>query len=235
MLMDVLPAKMNMKFGSNNNSKKMVSRKNDHKVVTIMTVLILLLLTANIYSQSSPYYLRSLKENKGSSSSSSPFTKVSIGFGSILYLINPIILYEDNDIYAGLTKELSVGFGKFGEHRVAFEYSFVFAGKISSHLRFSYKYDFLMKDKLEPSNNLQSTSVLSVGGGYFTDFSKKGLFPEITYGYSLRNHKLLIYPHVKIRHTFMFKKTDSDITDLSFGIILGIANPFINVKIKRDY
>ena len=233
MLMDVLPAKMNMKFGSNNNSKKMVSRKNDHKVVTIMTVLILLLLTANIYSQSSPYYLRSLKENKGSSSS--PFTKVSIGFGSILYLINPIILYEDNDIYAGLTKELSVGFGKFGEHRVAFEYSFVFAGKISSHLRFSYKYDFLMKDKLEPSNNLQSTSVLSVGGGYFTDFSKKGLFPEITYGYSLRNHKLLIYPHVKIRHTFMFKKDDADITDVSFGIILGIANPFINVKIKRDY
>ena len=33
----------------------------------------------------------------------------------------------------------------------------------------------------------------------------------------------------------MFRKQDSDITDISFGIILGFANPFIDVKIKRDY
>ncbi len=200
-------------------------------------IFILLLTCSNIYSQANPTIgqSNSLLNNEATITSPSPFTKVSIGIGTILYLINPILLYEDRKIYAGITKELSVGFGKFGEHRAAFEYSFVFTGNVSHHIRFSYKYDLLMKDKIEPSHTLQSTSVLSLGGGYFTNFTKHGIFPELTYGYSLRNHKLLIYPHVKIRHTFMFKKGDGDITDVSFGIILGIANPFIDVKIKRDY
>jgi len=92
-----------------------------------------------------------------------------------------------------------------------------------------------MKDNIKPSNTLQSTSVLSFGGGYFSNFNKQGLFPELTYGYSIRNHKLLIFPHVKIRHTFMFGKEDTDITDISFGVILGIANPFLDVKIRRNY
>jgi hypothetical protein len=33
----------------------------------------------------------------------------------------------------------------------------------------------------------------------------------------------------------MLTKDKSDITDISFGIILGIANPFIDVDIKRKY
>ena len=204
---------------------------------TIIIILVLLLSCRNIYSQpntgeSNPILLL----NKGYKvTSPAPFTKVSIGLGAIIYLVNPIILYEDKKVYAGLSIELSVGFGKFGEHRAALEYSFIFAGNVSNHLRFSYKYDLLLKDKIEPSHTLQGTSVLSFGGGYFTNFTKQGAFPELTFGYSLRNHKLLIYPHVKIRHTFMFKSGDSDITDISFGIILGFANPFIDVNIKRDY
>ena len=172
-----------------------------------------------------------IKENSATSINS--FTTISIGLGAALYLINPIVLYDNKRIYAGITKELSVGFGRFGEHRVAFEYSFVFAGNISHHIRFSYKYDLLLKEKIEPSHTLQGTSVLSLGGGFFSNFNKQGFFPELTYGYSLRNHKILIYPHIKIRHTFMFKKRDSDITDISFGIILGFANPFIDVDIKK--
>jgi hypothetical protein len=132
-----------------------------------------------------------------------------------------------------ITKEMSVGFGKLGTNRFAFEYSFIFAGNISHHLRFSYKYDLLLKEKIEPSHSLQGTGVLTPGAGYFTNFDKQGFFPELAYGYALRNHKILIYPHIKIRHTFMFKKGDSDITDISFGIIFGFANPFIDVKIKR--
>ena len=34
-------------------------------------------------------------------------------------------------------------------------------------------------------------------------------------------------------YTFMMQKKKSDITDLSFGIIIGIANPFIDLKIRR--
>ncbi len=82
---------------------------------------------------------------------------------------------------------------------------------------------------------LQGTSVISAGAGYYTDFNSNGIFPEITYGYSIRNHKLLFYPHIKLRHTFITDKEKPDITDLSFGIILGIANPFIDLDIRRKY
>ncbi len=201
----------------------------------LIKIFFLLLIFSNVYSQTDFSKLSYIQNNDYAVKPAPPFTKVSIGIVSILYLINPIVLYEDNKIYAGLTKELSVGFGKLGQHRTAFEYSFVFTGHISHHIRFSYKYDLLMKDKIEPSHMLQGTGVFSIGGGYFTNFDKQGAFPELTYGYSLRNHKLLIFPHVKIRHTFMFRKDDSDITDISFGIILGLANPFIDVKIKREY
>lgn len=203
----------------------------------IISIILLLLTCCNIYSQTNPSISQSIsslnKENPTTYVSS--FTALSIGFGTILYLINPIVLYENRKVYAGITKELSVGFGKFGEHRFAFEYSFVFTGNISHHIRFSYKYDLLLKDKIESSHTLQGTGVLSLGAGYFTNFNKQGFFPELTYGYSLRNYKILIYPHVKIRHTFMFRKQDSDITDISFGIIFGFANPFIDVDIKRHY
>lgn len=184
------------------------------------------------YSQY-PGYLNSI--NKNTTASSVSFTTLSIGAGSFLYLLNPIVLYENKRIYAGLTKELSVGFGKLGINRFAVEYSFIFAGNISHHLRFSYKYDLLLKKKIEPSHTLQGTGVLSPGAGYFTNFDKQGFFPELTFGYSLRNHRILIYPHIKIRHTFMFKKQDSDITDISFGVIFGFSNPFMDVKIKRRH
>ena len=204
---------------------------------TIIAILALFLTCSSIYSQSNTVESRPvLMLNEGYKiTSGGPFTTLSIGVGTVLYLINPILLYEDKKIYAGITKELSVGFGKFGEHRAAFEYSFIFTGNISHHIRFSYKYDMLLKSKIEPSHMLQGTPVVSLGAGYFTNFTKHGAFPELTFGYALRNHKLLIYPHIKIRHTFMFKSGDSDITDISFGIILGWANPFIDVNIKRDY
>ena len=160
---------------------------------------------------------------------------ISIGVLAAIYLLNPMVEYTDRKVYAGLTKEFSIGFGKMGEHRTAMEYSMVFGGNIRHYLRFSYKYDILLSPGIEPSNMLQGTSVVSVGAGYFTDFKGNGIFPEITYGYSIRNHKLLFYPHVKLRHTFMFSKDKSDITDFSFGVILGIANPFIDVDISRKY
>jgi len=169
-----------------------------------------------------------------SSSSGSPLT-IAIGFAVFLYIVNPCIVYEDKKIYAGITKEISAGFGPLGQHRAAFEYSFIFAGSIRHFFRLSYKYDILLNGDIEPSNMLQGTSVVSAGAGLFTDFKGGGFFPEVSYGYSLRNQKLLIYPHIKIRHTFMFSKVKSNIFDLSFGIMLGIANPFINVKIRRKY
>lgn len=164
--------------------------------------------------------------------SSSPYS-VSIAAAVGLYLLNPIVIYESKKLYMGLTKEFSIGFGYFGEHRIGIEYSFIISGQIRNYLRASYKYDMLLKNNLEPSNNLQGTPVLSAGAGYFYDFDKSGIFPEVSYGYSLRNDKLLIYPHIKFRHTFMFKKEYPNITDISFGFMVGIANPFIDLKIRK--
>lgn len=169
------------------------------------------------------------------SSKAASVLPISIGVLTAVYLLNPIAEYTSRKVYAGLTKEISVGWGKLGEHRTSFEYSMIFGGNIRHYIRLSYKYDILLKSGIEPSHILQGTGVISVGTGYFTDFKGKGVFPELTYGYSIRNHKLLFYPHIKLRHTFMFNKDKPDITDFSFGIILGIANPFIDVDIRRKY
>lgn len=193
-------------------------------------ILILFFITAvyNVYPQS-------LKTKPISRISSSSVYPISIAAAAGLYLLNPIIVFDNKKLFMGFTKEFSVGFGYFGEHRISFEYSFIVSGSIRHHLRTGYKYDILLRPGLEPSNNLQGTGVLSIGAGYFYDFDKNGAFPEVSLGYSLRNHKLLLYPHIKLRHTFMFKKDESDITDLSFGFMFGIANPFIDLKIRRKY
>jgi len=174
-----------------------------------------------------------IKKYSVSKNSKSTLSSITITAAAGLYLLNPIIMYDNKKLFMGFTKEISVGFGYFGEHRFSFEYSFIVSGQIRNHLRAGYKYDFLLKSGLIPSNNLQGTGVLSTGAGYFYDFDKSGVFSELTFGYSLRNHKLLLYPHIKMRHTFMFKKTESDITDFSFGFMVGIANPFIDLKIRR--
>ncbi|MBE2226755.1 MAG: hypothetical protein IAE93_05415 [Ignavibacteria bacterium] len=206
----------------------------------------LLFIAINAYSQvnlQQNFSLTNLKlkskttERKlpGLAGKTSSVLPISIGVLTAVYLLNPLVEYTDRKVYAGLTKEVSVGFGKLGQHRTAAEYSMVFGGNIRHYLRLSYKYDILLATGIQPSHMLQGTSVISVGAGYFTDFKGRGIFPEITYGYSIRNHKLLFYPHVKIRYTYMLTKDKPSITDLSFGVILGIANPFIDVNIRRKY
>lgn len=164
-----------------------------------------------------------------------PFLPVSIGIATFFYLLNPVILYENDKIALGITKEISVGFGNFGEHRFAFEYSYIFRQNYDHHFRLSYKYDNFLTSGVQPSHNLQGTGILTLGAGFFHGLTYHGIFPEITYGYSIRNHKLLIYPHTKLRWTYIFEKTKSNITDFSFGIMIGFANPLTEKKIRRYY
>jgi hypothetical protein len=199
----------------------------------VFIVILLALTCSNLFSQFTFDNSFDLYEKKSKSSTVLP---ISIGVLAVVYMLNPIVIYTEKKVYLGITKEFSVGWGKLGEHRTAMEYSMIFAGNIKHYMRFSYKYDFLLEKGIQPSHMLQGTAVLSAGAGYFTDFrGKGGVFPELSYGYSIRNHKLLFFPHIKLRHTFMLNKDHSDITDISFGIILGIANPFIDVDIKRRY
>ena len=175
--------------------------------------------------------------NNSDANSSPSVLPVTYGIAGFLYLFNPIVLFENDKIALGVTKEISIGFGDFGQNRIAFEYSLIFRSGSSSHFRFSLKHDFLLKKDIRPSNLLQSTPVFTVGGGYFNDLSHGGIFPEISYGVSIRNNKLLLYPHIKARYTFIFgpNSEKSDIIDLSFGFMIGFANPFIDTKIRRKY
>jgi hypothetical protein len=164
-----------------------------------------------------------------------PFLPVSIGVASFFYILNPIIIYENDKVALGVTKEISVGFGDMGEHRFGFEYSYIFRQNYDHHFRLSYKYDIFLTSGIKPSHMLQGTGVLSVGAGYFNGITYHGFFPEITYGYSVRNHKLLIYPHTKLRYTYILEKGKSSILDFSFGVMIGFANPFIDKNFRRYY
>lgn len=175
--------------------------------------------------------------HKSDPESSPSVLPVVYGVAGFLYLFNPIVLLENDKIVAGITKEISIGFGDFGENRIAFEYSFLFRQTAKSHYRISVKHDFLLDKDIKPSNLLQAVSVVSIGAGYFTDLSYSGVFPEVSYGFSIRNNKLLLYPHIKLRYTFIFSGDTgkSDILDLSLGFMIGFANPFIDTKIRRKY
>lgn len=188
-----------------------------------------------IYKESSLTSLpkESFLKNKINSPANSTFP-LAIGIASVLYLFNPIFLYENDKLSGGITKEISVGFGYFGEYRIGFEYSYLFRANQSSHFRLSAKYDYLLSD-IKPSNMFQTTPVISIGGGVYTDLDGMGLFPEVSYGFSIRNHKLLFYPHIKARYTYMLLDRKVNSMDLSFGIVLGFANPFIDLKIRRTH
>lgn len=163
-----------------------------------------------------------------------PTIPVAIGVVGFFYLLNPIVLFENDKIALGITKEISVGFGYFGEDRISFEYSYIFREDHSSHFRLGYKHDFITSDIL-PSNFLQATSVFTLGASAFTDLDGWGVSPEAAYGFSFRNDKLLIYPHVKGRYTYTFGEQRSNIIDFSFGLMIGIANPFSDLKIRRSW
>lgn len=87
---------------------------------------------------------------------------------SVLFPFNPVFMLEDKRFYAGITKEFS--FGKFPFGRIAAEYSLIFRETHLNHLRFSYNYDIPL------SRGDIAAVLLSVGGGYFTDFLSTGSF-----------------------------------------------------------
>lgn len=203
--------------------------------IYLTALLLILNLNTDVFSQSkreneikNPRTSNSFNKNAISNST----LPIALGAAAFFYLLNPIVLFENDKISGGISKEISLGFGYFGQHRFSFEYSYLFRQNQSSHLRFGYKYDILLKSGLKPSNFLQGTPVLSIGGGYLYDFQNHGYFPEVSYGYSIRNDKILFYPNLKFRYTYI--QNGSDIYDFSAGIVIGFANPFIDLKIRTD-
>lgn len=130
---------------------------------------------------------------------------------AILFPFNPIFLIENKKFYAGITKEISVGKFPFG--RLAAEYSLIFRKTHLNQLRFSYNLDI----PLESSDLV--VLMLSVGCGYFTDFSKEGYFPQASLGMLIPfDDAAGINTYLKFRNTFVTDDNESDIFDFSFGL-----------------
>ncbi|MFA5011073.1 MAG: hypothetical protein WC644_03870 [Ignavibacteria bacterium] len=199
----------------------------------LFIILVFINSSNSLFCQSLEKYDLSNKNSFSVSKTADSFLPYSIVFASIIYLLNPIILFENDRINLGFNKEFSVGFGHFGEHRISADYAYIFREENTQHFRLGYKYDYLLKD-IEPSNTLQTSSAVTFGLSYFTDFSLSGISPEIGIGYSIRNNKLLIYPNAKFRFTLM-QDLKGNLFDFSFGVMFGIANPFTGSKVRKKF
>lgn len=199
----------------------------------ILLVLIFILSNKVIFSQDiTPLFDLKINSPKEKTESANSTLPIAIGVASFLYLFNPVVLIENDKIAFGFTKELSLGFGYFGQHRISAEYSYIFVNSLKSRLFVGFTEDILLK-KIKPSNTMQGTSVIALGSGYFTNFDRSGVYGDVSYGYSIRNDKVLFFPSVKLRFTYVHN--GSDILDVSAGIVIGLANPFMDLKIRRKY
>jgi len=134
---------------------------------------------------------------------------------ALLFPLNPIFLIENKKFYVGITKEISLG--KFPYGRLAAEYSLIFRETHLNQLRFSYNFDI----PLETSDF--AVFMLSLGGGYFTDFSKEGYFPQASLNLIIPFDNVIgMSTYLKFRNTFITEENESDIFDFSLGIAAAI-------------
>ncbi|MBL8007221.1 MAG: hypothetical protein JNJ56_06790 [Ignavibacteria bacterium] len=127
----------------------------------------------------------------------------------IVFPLNPVFQLQDKRFYAGITKEISFGFYPYG--RIAAEYSLIFRKTRLNQLRASYNLDLPLE-----SGDFYAF-LLSVGAGYFTDFTDEGFFPQASLNLFLPVFDEIAVPlYFKIRETFM-TKDKPDIFDISFG------------------
>jgi len=134
---------------------------------------------------------------------------------ALLFPFNPIFLIENKKFYVGITKEISLG--KFPYGRLAAEYSLIFRETHLNQLRFSYNFDI----PLETSDF--AIFMLSLGGGYFTDFSKEGYFPQASLNLIIPFDDVIgISTYLKFRNTFVTEENESDIFDFSLGLAVVI-------------
>jgi hypothetical protein len=129
----------------------------------------------------------------------------------LLFPFNPMLVVENQKVYFGLTKEVSFGIARIGN--IAAEYSYIFREERKNHLRFSYNYEFLA------SGSDFAVFLVTFGAGYFTDFNKKGFFPQTGLNLLLVLYEnVCVAPYVKARYTIMTKKEESNIFDFSLGL-----------------
>lgn len=136
--------------------------------------------------------------------------------GSIL-LISPTLIIEGGKAHLGLSKELSLG--KFPYGRAELDYTYIFRSERTSAVRLSYNLDV----PFNASFRQPSLFMFSPGGGYYTDFTRKGYFAQLAIGLWAGvgfADGLSIHPSVKFRKTIM-KDDFPDVFDISLGVGFG--------------
>lgn len=129
----------------------------------------------------------------------------------LAFPFNPILAVEDGKTYFGFTKEVS--FGTIREGNIAIEYSYLFRDENKNHFRISYNHEFAAV-----SGDFAAL-LTSAGAGYFTDFNKKGFFPQLSINLLMVVFEnVCAVPYIKGRYTFMTDKNEANIFDLSLGI-----------------
>ena len=178
----------------------------------LILVFLFSVLISSSYSQNTFF---KLKENRSFKNDGLHYKKADLPLPlyllGIVAFIGPMAVFEDKKVFFGLTKEVSIG--KFPYGRASFEYSYIFRSYNTSHLRFSYNYDFI----LEAGDFI--AFIATLGAGYFTDTKNKGWFSQVSAGVILPPGEYITFcPYFKYRHTFIKEKTKTDINDVSLGV-----------------
>jgi hypothetical protein len=181
----------------------------------IFIVLISLFFSLN-YSFSQNSRLISVKSSTELKYSSKADFTNSFILSSIL-VISPTLILEDKKAYFGLSKELSVG--KFPYGRAEFDYTYIFRSERTSAIHLSYNFDIPL------NGNFKSPSLfmISPGGGYYTDFTRKGLFAQVAIGLWAStgfSDNISIHPNIKFRK-IIIKDDFSGAFEISLGVGFG--------------
>lgn len=142
--------------------------------------------------------------------------KNSFIWGSIL-VISPTLILEDKRAYFGLSKELSIG--KFPYGRAEFDYTYIFRSGRTSAVHLSYNLDVPFNFNFSQP----SLFMFSPGGGYYTDFTRKGYFAQVAIGLFAStgfSNAISIHPNIKFRKVFM-KDNFPGAFELSIGVGFG--------------
>jgi hypothetical protein len=137
---------------------------------------------------------------------------------SSILVISPTFILEDRKAYFGLSKELSVG--KFPYGRAEFDYTYIFRSERSSAIHLSYNFDIPLNGNFKNP----SLFMISPGGGYYTDFARKGLFAQVAIGLWAStgfSDNISIHPNMKFRK-IIIKDDFSGAFEISLGVGFGL-------------
>lgn len=183
--------------------------------VLFIAIISLFTLIQSSYSQSNEVF-HEIEASELNYYSKTDFTNSFI-WGSIL-VISPSLVLEDKKAYFGLSKEFSAGKFPFG--RAELDYTYIFRSERTSALHLSYNFDIPMNGNFSQP----SLFMISPGGGYYTDFTRKGLFAQVAIGLWAStgfSDNISIHPNIKFRKVFM-KDDFPGAFEISLGVGFGI-------------